>query len=66
MLVQVNPINEQEVIARIERKLMLTFGLSYSELQNMPSRVLKIWTKQKAEEKQKEDFNRMVMKNSNS
>lgn len=56
-------LKEQEITAITEKQLMEKFGLSYSELQEIPMRIIKIWLEQDFEETEKLRFEEMIKKN---
>jgi hypothetical protein len=64
MLVQVNPIKEAELILSTENAIINNFFFDYEEVQSMPTIVVNYLLTTLVKRKQKQDFQRMVMKNS--
>lgn len=63
MMQLVDGIKEQEEYAKLERNLMRRFGISYTELQSIPMKVIRVWLKQEKEEIVKKSFEMMKNKN---
>jgi hypothetical protein len=62
MFYQVDLIKEEEQIAKIERQLLFKWGLKYNELQELPLRLIRIWSKLDLQERLEDNFRKMKIK----
>lgn len=65
MLIPVDLNKEFEKTSKLELDFIQHWGLSYSELQDIPIKVIKVWIKQEIVGTQKKIFQEMVKKNAN-
>ena len=56
-------MKEERAIALLERMYIRNYGFSYSGLQKMPTRILRIWNEADKAEKENKEFERMKRKN---